>query len=133
MKIYLASPFFNAEERENVKKIAANLRAAGDEVYVPMEHEIPNGWDLPNNVWAGRVFADDVAAIRAADAVLAITYGMTDDAGTAWEVGFAYGINKPVSVVAVNSTTYSLMAYQAAESVSDVDGNEIQKEKILQS
>ena len=40
MKIYLASPFFNELERNNVKRMANVLRERGHEVYVPMEHEI---------------------------------------------------------------------------------------------
>lgn len=133
MKYYLASPFFNQEERKNVQKVANNLRLDGDEVYVPMEHSIPDGWNLPNNEWARQVFEEDVKAIRECDCVLAITYGMKDDAGTAWEVGFAYGIGKPVSVIAVNQTTYSLMVYQSAASISDLAGFPLSKKKFLQS
>jgi nucleoside deoxyribosyltransferase len=133
MKIYLASPFFNQEERENVIKVATQWRNAGHEVYVPMEHEIENAWSLPNNVWANRVFEEDVKAIRECDRVLAITYGMIDDAGTSWEIGFAYGIEKPVDVIAVNKTTYSLMVYQSCDEVLDIDSTFLKKETFLQS
>ena len=133
MKIYLASPFFNQLERANVIKVAERLRAEGHEVYAPMEHEIENAWDLPNNEWSHRVFKDDVNAIRNADKVVAITYGMTDDAGTSWEIGFAYGIGKTVEVISVNKTTYSLMVYQSCAEVSDLDGNPLRKKEILQS
>jgi len=133
MKIYLASPFFNELERNNVERMAKILREHGHEVYVPMEHEIENAWDLPNNIWASKVFKEDVKAINNSDVVVALTYGMTDDAGTAWEIGYSYGINKPVKVVAMNKTTYSLMVYQSAVGCLDKLGNEIEIEQFLQS
>ncbi len=112
MKIYLASPFFNAIERQNVETIATTLRRQGMEVYVPMEHDIPNGWDLPNHEWAEKVFQDDINAIQNSDKVVAIIYGMTDDAGTSWECGYAYGIGKPVELIKMGSEQKaSLMVY----------------------
>ncbi len=133
MKIYLASPFFNEIERKNVERMASILRARGHDVYVPMEHEIDNAWDLPNNIWASKVFKEDVKAINNSDLVIAITYGMTDDAGTAWEIGYSYGINKPVKVVAMNKTTYSLMVYQSAIGCLDELGHTIEINQFLQS
>lgn len=50
--VYLASPFFNKKERSAVTLIADFLRNKGIDVYVPMEHEVPNAWDLSNEVWA---------------------------------------------------------------------------------
>lgn len=132
-KIYLASPFFNQEERQNVQKVAKLLRDRGYEVYVPMEHEIVNGWDLPNDCWAHRVFQDDIEAIKDCDYVVAITYGMNDDAGTAWEIGFAYGIEKPVFAIPVNKTTYSLMVYQSITGCFSIDYEPIVRAEILQS
>lgn len=101
MKIYLASPFFNQVERENVVALATYLRNQGHEVYVPMEHEVENAWNLPNAIWAQKVFLEDMKAIKNCDEVYAISnYGMSDDAGTCWEIGFAFGINKRVNLVA---------------------------------
>jgi nucleoside 2-deoxyribosyltransferase len=132
-KIYLASPFFNQEERQNVQKVAKLLRDRGFDVYVPMEHEIKNGLELPNNTWANQVFIDDVTAIRNCDYVVAITYGMKDDAGTAWEIGFAYGIKKPVFTIPVNKTTYSLMVYQSIVGCFTLDYEPLCQQEILQS
>lgn len=104
MKFYLASPFFNSVERKRVQTIAKHYRDMGHEVYVPMEHEIDNAWDLSNHIWGNKVFVDDVNAIRECDKVIAIlNYGMTDDSGTCWEIGFAYGLNKPIILYTDNS------------------------------
>lgn len=134
MKVYLASPFFTPEQRQYVRETAQRLRGSGISVYVPMEHSIKDAWEKPNYQWSAEVFAEDVKAIREADRVIAITYGMSDDAGTSWEVGFSYGIGKPITVIAVNeNTTYSLMVYQSANDCTDLDGTPIDLKTILQS
>lgn len=133
MKIYLASPFFNQKQRENVEQVASVYRGLGYEVFVPMEHTIPNAWDLPNHQWANAVFRTDVNAIQECDIVVAIVYGMEDDAGTSWEIGYAYGINKPVNLLLMNETTYSLMVVQSAESGANAELEQIDLRSILQS
>ena len=133
MKIYLASPLFTDEEKKNIIFVANKLRDFGHEVYVPMEHTVENAWDLPNHVWAKKVFEEDIQAIREADSVVAITYGMTDDAGTAWEVGFAYALEKKILIIPINTTTYSLMVCQSADVFSTKEGVPIHPWSILQS
>jgi len=121
MKIYLASPFFNSVERKRVRKVAERFRKHGYEVYVPMEHEVENAWDLPNHIWGQKVFEADVKAIRECDKVVAIlNYGMSDDAGTCWEIGFAYGLNKPI-LLFVDNSLQSLMVMNSVEATFDVE------------
>lgn len=132
MKVYLASPFFNAEERQRVKKVAEYYRNLGWEVYVPMEHEVENAWDLPNHVWGNRVFSADVKAIRECDLVVAIlNYGMRDDAGTCWEIGFAYGIKKPVELI-VDNTLQSIMLMNSTFNTLDIETMKLNKRYIEQ-
>jgi len=97
-KIYLAAPFFKKEEREFVEKIADIFRSSGDEVYVPMEHKIENGENLPNNEWARKVFEQDIKAIDECDRVIAIYSSLYSDTGTAWECGYAYAKGKEVFI-----------------------------------
>lgn len=120
MKLYLASPFFNEIQRENVKTMAAKLRGLDFDVYVPMEHDVKDAWKKPNHIWAKEVFEADVAAIQAADIVVALVYGMTDDAGTAWEIGYAYGTGKIVYTVPFDRTAnacYSLMVMNGCKDI----------------
>ena len=80
------------EKRFAIKLAATTFRAQGFEVYVPLEHEIPNAWDYPNEEWGLMVFTEDVAAIEAADAVVMLNFGRhNNSSGCAWEAGFAYG------------------------------------------
>lgn len=97
-KIYLAAPFFKKEEREFVEKIADIFRSSGDEVYVPMEHKIENGENLPNNEWARKVFEQDIKAIDECDTVIAVYSSLYSDTGTAWECGYAYAKGKRVLI-----------------------------------
>lgn len=131
--IYLASPFFTPEQRANVEEVAKFLRGCGEEVYVPMEHDIPNAWEKPNHQWSHEVFIEDTKAIRESNKVIAITYGMEDDAGTSWEIGFAYGLNKEIIVIPINNTTYSLMVYQSANAAITLDNKKINLCSIQQS
>lgn len=113
-KIYLASPLFTEHEREQIITHANYLRSRGYEVYVPMEHQIESAWDLTNHEWARKVFEEDVKAIKECDEVHCLYYGLYSDSGTAWECGFAYGINKPVRLFDLANNEVSLMVVQGA-------------------
>ena len=112
MKVYLASPFFNEKEINIYDKVIALLRDDKDiDLFVPREHEIPNGWDMPNHQWAESVFAIDILGIQKADVVVVLNFGMYSDSGTAWECGYAYALGKTVVNVIVGEweAEYSLM------------------------
>lgn len=119
MKIYLASPLFTAYEKMGVMYAANSLRHQGHEVYVPMEHQIKNAWNYANHEWAKQVFEEDVKALREADAVYCIYYGLYSDSGTAWECGFAYALGKPVHLIDKSNKEVSLMIVNGAENAVD--------------
>ena len=117
--VYLASPFFNKKERSAVTLIADFLRNKGIDVYVPMEHEVPNAWDLSNEVWAKEVFNEDIKAIDKCDTVIVLNWGMYSDSGTAWECGYAYAKGKKVInlLMPTNDKDYSLMMINGSTEV----------------
>jgi nucleoside 2-deoxyribosyltransferase len=90
MRIYFAGPLFSAAERDWNATLAAALRDAGHEVFLPQEQE--PGKDAPG------IFATDVGGIDWADGLVAIMDGADPDSGTCWEVGYAYG-KKPIVLV----------------------------------
>ena len=106
MKLYFAGPLFSAAERAWNAELAAGLRTGGHEIFLPQDQE-------PDRDAAG-IFATDVAGVDWADAVVAIMDGPDPDAGTAWEVGYAYG-KKPVVLVRTDmrSLTMSGAPYNA--------------------
>ena len=116
-KIYLASPFFNEAETKIYNEVIKILRSQHYNVFVPREHTIPNGWDLPNHIWAENVFSVDYLALTQSDIVIVLNFGMYSDSGTAWECGCAYGMGKKVVNVLCGdeSTEYSLMMLNGTE------------------
>lgn len=134
-KVYLASPFFNKKERSAVTLIAGFLRNSKNlEVYVPMEHTIPNAWDLSNPDWAKAVFEEDIKALDSCDTVVVLNWGMYSDSGTAWECGYAFAKGKKVINLLMPTTDkdYSLMMINGSASalpwfsfVSDEEWNNL--------
>ena len=125
MKIYLASPWFKDNERVMYSQILNKMREQGHEVYAPIEHEIPNAWDLSNAEWGRQVFFADIQAIQDCDEVWVLNFGMYSDSGTAWECGYAYGIGKTVRQLVYGfgeDKTYSLMMINGCEEY-DLMGN----------
>jgi nucleoside 2-deoxyribosyltransferase len=90
MRVYFAGPLFSAAERDWNATLAAALREAGHEVFLPQEQE-------PGKDAAG-IFSTDVGGIDWADGLVAIMDGADPDSGTCWEVGYAYG-KKPIVLV----------------------------------
>ena len=118
-KIYLASPFFDATECHYYHRVIEALRSAGYEVYVPQEHSIEGGWEMPNEEWARRVYCADIQAIQLCDVVMVLNFGMYFDSGTAWEAGYAYGMKIPTVQVLCGgaNATYSLMMMNGCDKV----------------
>ena len=116
MKIYLAGPFFNPTERQNIEKARDILRAKNLDVFVPMEHKFKDDDKMPNDVWGRLVFEMDRDAIYNCDAIVFIYYGLYSDSGTAWEVGFAKALNKKVIAVHTDyNGCSSIMIHNAAD------------------
>ena len=117
MKLYFAAPLFSAAERAWNAELAAAVRDAGHEVFLPQEQE--PGKDSPG------IFATDVGGIDWAEGLVAIMDGPDPDSGTAWECGYAYG-KKPVIVVrtdirdAGRSGPYNPMVRESATLVLDL-------------
>lgn len=89
---YLASPFFNEEQKERENSIKQIIRSYGFSVYAPLEHGKIDS--CSSNDFCRETFNSNIEAIQKCRYVLAITDGK--DMGTIWEAGYAYGIGKPV-------------------------------------
>lgn len=112
MKIYLASPFFNDREREVKATVKAHLEEMGAIVIDPQGGGDPTSWEQHNSEWGFKIFQKDITRIHEADSVVAIDWGLYGDCGTAWEIGFAHALKKPVIVISPDeklNTQHSLM------------------------
>ena len=124
-KVYIASDMFSTYRKGLINKMASCLRRMGREVYVPHEHDIEDGWNMPNKEWGKRVFEEDVKALDWCDTVIYFCEGMTGDIGSAWECGYAYAKGKKIyieylgdkddkiSLMVANSATVVPSMYQS--------------------
>ena len=92
-KLYLAGPLFTVAEQNFNADLARFLEGEGFEVWLPQEHEARR---VKTAKRAKAIFAMDVAALDAADMVIACMDGPDPDSGTAWECGYAYAKGKPI-------------------------------------
>lgn len=115
-KIYLASPFFNDAELEIMEKVRDILRAKGLDVFLPKEHQSP--LEFGTLEWRAATFKSDVDAIDNCDVMVAVNcQGNYDDAGTMWEIGYAFAKGIPVVVVNVTGETINLMIADSLHSL----------------
>ena len=121
MKVYFAGPLFTTAERTWNAEVVAALRSGGHEVFLPQEHEPGKN--------AADIFATDIGGIEWAETLVAIMDGPDPDAGTCWEVGFAYGRGTPVLLVRTDlrdlagaAGPYNPMLAESATTRLDVPG-----------
>lgn len=115
MKIYLASPFFNEKELENVKIAEKILTERGFSLFSPRLNEVRTDENTQQSWWSKETFMNDQKFIDWADVVVMLYYGGYSDSGTAWECGYAYGTNTPVVVVQLGEDS-NLMVHEGCHS-----------------
>ena len=115
MKIYLASPFFNEKELENVKIAEKILTERGFSLFSPRLNEVRTDENTQQSRWSKETFMNDKKFIDWADVVVMLYYGGYSDSGTAWECGYAYGTNTPVVVVQLGEDS-NLMVHEGCHS-----------------
>lgn len=115
MKIYLASPFFNEKELENVKITEKILTERGFSLFSPRLNEVRTDEITQQSWWSKETFMNDKKFIDWADVVVMLYYGGYSDSGTAWECGYAYGTNTPVVVVQLGEDS-NLMVHEGCHS-----------------
>ena len=115
MKIYLASPFFNEKELENVKIAEKILTERGFSLFSPRLNEVRTYEITQQSWWSKETFMNDKKFIDWADVVVMLYYGGYSDSGTAWECGYAYGTNTPVVVVQLGEDS-NLMVHEGCHS-----------------
>lgn len=87
--VYVAGPLFDEGERWFIEKVDALVRACGFDTFLPHRDNPPK---TANNV--RQIFENDKGGIDRCDVIVANLNGITTDDGTAWELGYAYGLGK---------------------------------------
>ena len=112
-KIYIASPFFNEREIDNLSRVERLLEDRGFQEFSPRQHEVRSEETKGQSWWSKETFLNDKRFIDWAEVVVMLYYGCYSDSGTAWECGYAYGTHTPVVVVHLeNDNGSNLMVHE---------------------
>ncbi len=96
-RIYLAAPLFSEAEKWFNVQLYEMLTGGLFEVYLPQE--IGDDTHCRDTGAHARIFKSHMAALHAADAVVAVIDGSDADSGTSWEMGYASALGKPVVAI----------------------------------
>lgn len=126
MRIYLAGPLFTTAERDFNARLAAALRALGQEVWLPQELE-------HREASATAIFEKDVAGIDWCEAVVACMDGPDPDSGTSWECGYAYRRKRILlfrtdfrAIDEPGKSPYNLMLTESADRRLDLSNTDVE-------
>lgn len=104
LRVYLASPFFDDEQILEVEQLEEALKSNPyiEEIFSPMRNQYDH-LEFGSYEWRQEIYKNDVRHIDWADIVVSVHDYFEDktDAGTAWEMGYAYGKGKPVFMLQV--------------------------------
>lgn len=89
MKVYWAGPLFSQAEQEFNQRSAKRLEKEGFEVYLPQR-------DTPQDLNSYDIFICDKRGVKWANAIVGVCDGSDVDSGTAWEIGYAYAIDRSI-------------------------------------
>lgn len=135
MRLYLAGPFFDDEQVNRIERIEKALDAnkTVSDYFSPRNSNVNDGAEIGSSQWSKDVFQLDVDEIKKADAVIAIIDYVDDnvDSGTAFEIGYAFAIGKPVVLFHEKEAIVNLMLSNGSKSyltkVSDVESFDFEK------
>jgi nucleoside 2-deoxyribosyltransferase len=96
VRVYIAAPFFNDEQKLHVKQIEELLATKYYQFYSPMTHGGILEKGAPDQK-CNKVFIENIGAIKWADVVVAVVDDF--DRGTIWEMGYACALDKKVIAI----------------------------------
>jgi len=94
-EIYLAGALFSQAEREFNKKLQKMMLNLGFTVFLPQEDADDNSSERENRNHSS-IFSNCFSGLEKSDIVVAVLEGTDVDSGTAWELGYAYAVGKPI-------------------------------------
>ena len=89
--VYVAGPLFDEGERWWIEQVEAKIASLGFATFLPHRDNV-----VKTSENTLEIFENNRDAIDRCDLVVASLNGITTDDGTAWEVGYAAGIGRPV-------------------------------------
>ena len=124
--IYLAGPdVFLPERAQRFEALKAACARHGLQGLEPSDGELPDDFAGSDDERAQRIYDDNVRRLRQADGVLAHLCdfrGLEPDSGTAFEVGYAAALGKPVAAYGVPPGSYAERVAARRPSAPDTQG-----------
>ncbi|MEQ7178796.1 nucleoside 2-deoxyribosyltransferase [Enterococcus thailandicus] len=115
-QIYLAGPFFSEEQVERIQRIEQALEdnTTVSTFYSPRHHQ-ESDYEMFSAGWAQDVYQRDMTEVTDAQAVVAILdfEHQTIDPGTAYELGVATMLNKPIIIFQEETVPVNLMVTES--------------------
>lgn len=96
MKVYFAAPLFTQNERLWNRAITERIEELDRDIEIILPQKITFEGKFNDPKKYSHLFEVLVLAIDEADAIVAVLDGPDADSGTCWEVGYAFGIEKPI-------------------------------------
>ncbi len=97
LQVYLAAPLFTQHERSWNRELAVRVeRLLACRVVLPQDIPLAS---VPGARRFKEIFSKCLEGVRKCDAVVAVLDGADADSGTAFEVGYAYALGKPIVAV----------------------------------
>ena len=91
-QVYVAGPLFTPGQRALLEEIDALCREVGFRTYLP--HRDTGLFDRDSD--PRPFFEGDLRAVAQSALVVAVLDGCDVDSGTAWEMGYAYALGRPL-------------------------------------
>lgn len=123
MRVYIASPFFNDRQKNNVEAIRNRLLTQPDifDVYSPMHDGIlltKTSSERALNI----TYSENIGELTRSDLVIVImdrdeVYGY--DTGTVWEQGYASALGKPILIYIPKGSKLNAMLIAGAKGYTD--------------
>ena len=135
VKVYLAGPFFNEEQRRRVDEAADYLydNPTVQVIHCPFDFQSrnasvdddQNGF-FGSNVWIQNTFQNDIFAMSTSDVGVFLDDLDDPDSGTYMELGYMYSLHKPIIWVPFYKNTrdtYKINLMVAGGETNYIDGN----------
>ncbi|KUP06575.1 nucleoside 2-deoxyribosyltransferase [Bacillus coahuilensis p1.1.43] len=112
VRVFIASPFFDEEQIDRVSRLEQALleNPYVADFFSARYHQFEH-LTFGTDMWRKVVFENDLRFLRRADVVVAIHdfEDMSVDSGTAFEIGYAYAMQKPILLIKEKDAAINLM------------------------
>lgn len=128
--VYISGPLFTAPERAYLEGIDSLCRGLGYSTFLPHRDA---GYAKARGKTRREFFQADMRMLLNSRVVVAVLNGADVDAGTAWEVGYAFAKRKPILAIRedLRMNEVNLMLTESATVVSSTRFLKRQLNKVL--